>query len=82
MAHCPPCAINQKNSHITALGARPRMDSGGFWDEGRIARLLDTAAYDNAVFLMAIQASKHICNILFFSYNPNCHKSKWSGVET
>ena len=32
-------AIKKRISHLSALGARPRMDSGGFWDEGRTARL-------------------------------------------
>ena len=41
-------------SHLSALGARPRMDSGGFWDEGRTARLAGISRTCQALLLLRI----------------------------
>ena len=40
----PPRRKSKKISHLSALGARGHQDDGRCWDEGRTARLRDTAA--------------------------------------
>ena len=56
-----PHERKKRISHLTALGARPRKDFGGFWDEGRESPTRGTQPH-LPIFFGKIKESKNLPN--------------------
>ena len=74
--HNSSWATKKRNLHLTALGARPRKDSGGFWDEGRES---PTAGHSRTYQAFCFETKSHknrILNRKYYKFRANYHQTR------